>query len=162
MDNYLINSIAVVSFLGFSYYYGYFSAVSNWIKTSCQRVKILITLMDKIKTDISMKKDSMTSFTVNDTDTSATIMYQRLDETYLVLVPYNRKYVAPMSQFKVELLRNNNKSIEITQQPGIPYLVNAENLGGYAIRVTNQETGKFHDYLNDKAPVYCEEVMDFE
>lgn len=162
MDNYLVSSIVVISLLGFSYYKGYLSSVSKWIDTRRQRVKLLISLMDKIKTDISTKKDSMTSFTVNDSDMSATILYERMDQKYIVLVPYNRKYVAPMSQFKVELLRTNNNPVDITQQPGIPYLVTAESLGGYAIRITNQETGLSHEYGSDKAPIYGEEVMDFE
>jgi hypothetical protein len=162
MDNYLLGSLVIVTFIGLSCYQGYIGRVSNWVNTKRQKVKLLLSLMDKIKKDVSTEKKEEVSFTVNNTDKSASIVYERMGQQYIMLIPYNRKYVAAMSQFKAELLRKDNKPLDITQQPGIPYIVNADSLGGYAILMTNQETGKSHEYSHDIIPMYGEEIIDTE
>lgn len=159
---YLIGSMLMVSFAGVSYYNGYISRISNWFNVRRQRVKLILTLLEKLQTDVKDKRNTTPAFAINDNDMSASLTYERLEEKYILFVPYMRKYIAPMSQFKTELLRENKDPLNITQQPGIPYLVTADQLGGYAIRITNDETGKSYDYQYDKYPLYGEEVMDIE
>ena len=162
MDTYLTGSLCLISLLGFSYYKGYISNASTWVTVRGARIKLLLTMINNMQTDSSTINQPIESFTVNNTDASASIIYHRMNQQYTVLVPYNRKYVVPMSQFKVELLRSNDLPIDITQQPGIPYLINASRLGGYAIRITNQETGQHHEYSSEISPMYGDEVIDFE
>lgn len=162
MDNLgVISGIGIIGAIGYAYYRGFFTTVSDWCQMRYNRATMILSLINKIQNDIT-PKNIQVAFSVNDTDTSASIVYERIGQQYIMLVPYNRRYVAAMSQFKVELLRTNNEPVNITQQPGIPYLVSADSLGGYSIRITNQETGTSKEYLHIDIPHYGEEVMDNE
>lgn len=158
--NYVAASITI-SLLGISYYKGFFSKTKNWINVRQQRVKMLLTLAKNIQQSADSKK-TIASFAVNESDLSASIIYERMGSQYILMVPYSRKYVAAMTQFKVELLRHDKEPLNITQQPGIPYIVTAHDLGGYSIRVTNEDTGISHEYKDTTPPMYGEEVMDQE
>ncbi|CAH6421715.1 Hypothetical protein HVR_LOCUS1355 [uncultured virus] len=162
MEPYYVGAVVVASVLVASHYFGYLSAMCDWVSVRKQRVKLIINLLSKIQNDVSDPTKTTISFSVNESDVSASVLYERMGQQYLLLVPYNRSYVAAMTQFKAELLRSEKDSLIITQQPGIPYLVTAEELGGYAIRVTNEDTGLSKEYGKNIAPKYGEEVMDRE
>lgn len=159
----IFGSFITIALLCVSFYYrkqltNKSTFIRNWFNMRCQRVRLVMSLLDKIKTDISNPSKLQADFIVNEIDTSASIMYERLGEKYIFMVPYNRRYVAAMTQFKVELLREEKPSINITQQPGLPYIVRADELGGYSIKVTNEESGESHCY-DTTPPLYGEEVM---
>jgi len=162
MDAYIFGLLIITTCIGISYYKGYINKMIKWFNVRRQKVKLILSLIDKIQKEISVANKSTSVFTINDTDASASIIYQRLGQQYVMLVPYNRKYAIAMSQFKVELVRDNNSTLDITQQPGIPYLVNAKDLGGHTIRMSNQETGKSYEYSQNIIPMYGEEIIDFE
>jgi hypothetical protein len=103
--------------------------------------------------------DDSIAFSINDSDLSATILYKRLGHEYMLMVPFNRDYVAGMSQFRAKLFRHNKSPIDITQQPGIPYLVSAHDLGGTHIEITNHETGATHSYSSATVPLYAAELL---
>ena len=88
---------------------------------------------------------------MNESDMSASIIYEWMWSQYILLVPYSRKHIADMTQFKVELLRDNKDPLNITQQPGIPYLICAKDLGGSPIRIINEDTGV--SYLYNYIPI---------
>jgi hypothetical protein len=108
------------------------------------------------------KTEKNTLFAINDSDMSAEITYNVMNEFRTINIPYSRQYIVPMSQFKAELLHNGNISKDITQQPGIPYMVSALDLGGTDIKITNQETEKAYIYHGNYIPMYAKEVMEFE
>jgi hypothetical protein len=56
-----------------------------------------------------------------------------------------------MSSLEVFLMKDN-KAEKITQQPGIPYVLSAKQLGGSLIVVTNEES-EYSEYI--EAPQYC-------
>jgi hypothetical protein len=157
----IISGVGIIGIVGYAYYRGFFTTVSDWFQMRYHRVTMILSLIDKIQNDIG-SKTSQVAFSINDTDTSASIVYERIGQQYIMLIPYNRKYVAAMSQFKAELLRTDNEPVNITQQPGIPYLIHADSLGGHTIRITNQETNVSHEYPHTEIPMYAEEVMDNE
>jgi len=64
----------------------------------------------------------------------AEISYVRIEHPYRVWVPYDR-HLAGRSIGHTATLIRDNEEINITQQPGIPYLVTAEDLGGSEIRI---------------------------
>jgi hypothetical protein len=100
------------------------------------------------------------SFTISDTDECAILKYERSTALYNLYLPYNRSYVLPMSQFIVELVREQGPPILLTQQPGIPYLITARSLGGTHIRIVNTDTGIVHTYDADTQPLYGDEVIE--
>jgi len=161
METYLVGTVITLSVFGVSYYKGYFSTARDWFNIRQQRVKMVMTLMKNIQ-QVAESKKTVASFSVNDSDLSASIIYERMGSQYILMVPYSRKYIAAMTQFKVELLRYNKEPLDITQQPGIPYTVSAEDLGGLAIKITNEDTGTSFEYKDSTLPMYGEEVMDLE
>lgn len=154
--------VATISIYGLSRYHCCFANAVNWVYDRYTKAKMLLALMDKMKNAPESSKNvkDIPSFVINDSDISATVSYQQLGSNYTLSVPYCRKYVAPMSQYKAELV--GSETTIITQQPGVPYLVSAEELGGDLIRITNEETNKQYEYVLDIPPMYAEEVMDFE
>ena len=159
--SYVIGPLLVVSIVAVSYSLGYLSKVSNWFQTRHRQARFAIALINNIHVD-PMTTANTTGFVVNDSETTATITYTWLNQNYCITVPYSRCHVAAMSQFKVELLCENNPPVDITQQSGIPYLTSADKLGGYAIRIINEESGRSCEYVGDIPPLYGDEVIDSE
>jgi hypothetical protein len=93
-------------------------------------------------------------------DAAATIHYDRMGHTYQFSMPYSRKMVAKMSQIKVYLHKDHESVHDITQQPGIPYVVTAHDLGGNYILALNEDNGETFRYEKDTKPGYCIEVFE--
>lgn len=156
-QTYVIGTVVFSSLIGISYYKGLFSKITSWVHTKNQKIKMIMSLIDVLN-NTQNTKSNPASFFVNDTDVSATISYERMGTKYILFVPYSREHVAQMTQFNVELLRDGKDSLNITQQPGIPYLVSANDLGGYAIKVTNEDNNTVYTYEHEDPPMYCKEV----
>lgn len=156
-----IVAAVTVSLLAVSHKRGYFTKIKNWANVRQKRVKMVLSLMKNIK-EVAESKKTEASFVVNDSESSASIIYERMGSKYILMVPYSRKYIACMTQFKVELLRNDKEPLDITQQPGIPYIVSAKDLGGLAIKITNEDNGLSYEYTDKILPMYGEEVIDQE
>lgn len=62
-------------------------------------------------------------------DTNAIITYTRFGKKYKLCVPYQRNLVSKMSSTKVTLCMDTSE-MDITQQPGLPYMFTAKQLGG--------------------------------
>ena len=73
-------------------------------------------------------KLSSSSFSVYG-PTSAMITYNRCNIPYNLYVPYHSRLVSKMSPYRVFLVKDGNE-VDITQQPGIPYMLTAESMGG--------------------------------
>lgn len=152
MISYLCASI-IASTIGITYYSGLYQRINQQIR----KVKIMLSLVNKLKT----QDQSNQQFTVDCSDTIVTIVYDILGQKYTIKVPYNRSFVASMIDFKAELIRNSDGAkVDITQQPGIPYLVSPTDLDGDVIIVTNTSTGAKYNYT--VPPLYAQEVMEKE
>jgi protein tyrosine phosphatase len=134
----------------------------NWISSKIQQIKLLIGVIQQLLAKEASKSVPKEHFEVNSTDDSATILYERMSNEYRLVVPYSRRYVASMTQLKVELVYENGSRLDITQQPGIPYLFTANELGGKQIVVMNGDTGIEHTYSLNERPKYADETMDEE
>lgn len=154
MDTYTICGISGVCIIGLACYKGLI-CVPEYIKNKYNQTKTIIGLMRKL----SVKSNEKPSIDIYD-EGRAFINYEYCNNTYKIMIPFNRSYVAKMCEFQVYLIDEHGKEINITQQPGIPYLNSAEDLGGKLIRITNEGTGAFHYY--DESPMYGVEVIDDE
>lgn len=162
MDQYLKVILLLVPTCGIIYHRLWLNKVLNWLKSKINKAQLLLQIVNNLNSDkmISSSCKTKDSFKVNDSDASACITYQRLGKEYILQIPYQRSYVASMVSFKAQLLKEDNCFLDITQEPGVPYVVSAENLGGKLIRVINNDTGDFYDYINGSIPMYATEVME--
>lgn len=97
---------------------------SYWSKKRIQVIGAIVNHLAKIVTS-----KSAVSFSINDSERSASIVYSRFGNNYIINVPYARELVPRMVQIKAMLIKSD-KQIDVTQQPGIPYLITAAMLGG--------------------------------
>lgn len=133
---------------------GFANSAYNFIKDKKNKYDMLMKVINSQTDD----KPNPVSFVVNKTGMSATLVYEMLGRKYMLTIPYSRREIANMAQLKVELVTLSGSKVDITQQPGIPYMVNAANLGGTEIIATNEEEGKMYKYVNE-IPYYCREVL---
>lgn len=88
----------------------------------------------------------------------ATVTYDRVGTKSTIVVPYNRSATVAMAQYKAYLHTDNGEQIDITQQPGIPYVCPAGLLGGKSIMLLNNATCMTHMYDAHSAPMYGTEL----
>lgn len=119
----------------------------SWLTSKQARMTKAIEVFDQMSTPVD---NSSVSFSVNDTNQSASIVYARYGQKHIVNIPYNPLLRGKMSQYQVILLKNipgNGSSIltsevDISQQAGVPYMCTAEQLGGTKIIVKNKLSGE--------------------
>jgi len=92
------------------------------------------------------------SFQLNDNNKCAIIKYNRLGKTYKLYVPYSIQISSKMNRFKAYLKMENEDEIEITQQPGIMYMLSAEDLGGKEI-IFKYLDGKTIKFIGKEIPI---------
>lgn len=134
----------------------YFVTQSKWWHNASNRVQLLMQVSNILA---QANKTQQASFIINDTDYSATLAYNYNGGGYTICVPFSRRRSLAMSDFQVILIRSDNSAVNITQQPGTPYLVSAYELGGVKINVTNIESGAVFSYNQNTAPLYCDEIL---
>lgn len=144
-----------VCFIAVIYKTGMTKKISSWFSEKKKKAKLALSLLE------SLRKNTPVEFSINDTSKSATILYSRLGRKSIVFLPFNRQYVSKMVSYYAELIREGNKPhLNITQQPGIPYLVSAKDLGGLEIRITNQGTGCSTIFGPEEIPGYAAELFE--
>jgi len=120
-----------------------------------------LRMLWSLSEQLNVKKDTETSgetFKMMDSDICAKITYERTGQKCNLYIPVNLCFTVAMSQLRVEVIDHHGGHFDITQQPGLPYIVTAHDLGAEKIRVTNEETGDVHTYDKHTAPLYCKEV----
>lgn len=152
-----VSIIGIVCFTAVAYKSDISSKISNWYTDKKNKAKIAVSLIENIASNQTV------AFNVNDTDKSATILYSRLGKKAILFIPFNRDYAPKMISFKAELtrdIRDERPSLNITQQPGIPYMVTGRSLGGHFIKITNRENEKTIVFGPDEVPGYAEELFE--
>lgn len=112
--------------------------------------KINEEIMKKVNKELNNRLSNENSFKPNKTK-SAVISLTHMGKTHSIYLPYDRNKSTSMLTKKVFLIKENEK-IDITQKPGIPYLVSAEQLGGESIVVENRDGDVLYTYEKDKIP----------
>lgn len=82
---------------------------------------------------------------------SAVIKVNSGGKSHSVYVPYNRKKSTAMLKNRVYLIKGDEK-INISQKPGIPYIVCAEDLGGEFIIIENLDGDVIYKYEKNEIP----------
>jgi hypothetical protein len=90
------------------------------------------------------------------------IYYEYSGTEYRLIVPYSMLSSVDMIQYQMDAIYENGDILTITQQPGIPYLVNTNDLKCKTLKVTNHETDVYHFYKNDEIPNFCNEICDYK
>ena len=86
-------------------------------------------------------------------NSSAVIKVKHGGKTNSIYVPYDRRKSTYMLGKKVFLIKDEEK-IDISQKPGIPYLICASELGGENIIVEDLSGNFIKSYLKDEIPRY--------
>lgn len=129
---------------------------SKWWHNASNKLQLLMKVSSIL---VQGTKPQQASFVINDTDYSATLAYVYNGAPHTICVPFSRRRSLAMSDLQVLLIRSDKSTVNITQQPGIPYLVSAEELGGVKISVTNIDNGMCFSYEHNLVPLYCDEVL---
>lgn len=138
--------------------FGIFKLVnSSWYDRQVLRITAIGSLVRGMNPGLA---PSTVAFAVNNGGRSASISYSRLGEHYVVHLPYQRRSVTKMLSFNAAVHKNDGSVINITQQPGLPYLTSANDFGAERIVITNGENGKTASYTGDTIPGFATELLD--
>ena len=123
--DYFYLSLPIAGWMG---YMGYRYAERRFYEYVMSRVK------DEL--DKRMRKEDEEEM-FRPSDKSAVIRVSSGGKSHSIFVPYDRSKSSSMLRKKVFLLKMSGEKIDITQKPGVPYLVSAEHLNGTSIVVEN-------------------------
>lgn len=124
-----------------------FTFIRDITGTAFRAVRIINAYLDMARPTIN------THCSVNDTRKSAVITYTSYGIERLINVPYHRDIKEAMRPWRVLLVGKSKDPVDITQEPGYPYLCSPQELGGREIIAQNQQTNQVISYQND-APGY--------
>ena len=135
----------------FAFQEGWFDQFDT-VRRLVYAVKTAVKILDNISA--ITRPNQQTNCSINNTNKSASITYTRIGKEKLINVPYRRDLKEKMRQWEVLLVFNNNKSTDITQEGGFPYICTAEQLGGKEIIARNKDTGDVINYKKGIIPGY--------
>lgn len=122
-----------------AYYYGKYKLQEYVLE------KVMEELNNRMKNE--EEKESFKPIHTN----SAVVKINTGGKDHSVYLPYNRKRSIPMLKSKVYLMKGEEK-IEISQKPGIPYLICAADMGGESIIVENLDSEIIHTFSCNEIP----------
>lgn len=157
MENYAVSSIVVAALTGFVLYKRYPTVLLGWFRDKWNKVKLIKSLVDNIDNEEKVVEGRITQ--INEGDKSMTIVYNYFGVEYVVSVPFRRDYVAAMAGYKASV-RKNGVWTDITQQPGVPYLVSTDQLGASEMLITNTDTGASVNPHPEWVPNYVTHLME--
>ena len=111
----------------------------RWVYDNRSRVNQI----SRMATALIPKPDlSSSSFSIADSNKSASLIYTRMGTKYLLNVPYDSSARRITNRIHVFLLvepkEGGYKEIDVTQQPCVPYLCTAEQLGGIGYKIVDK------------------------
>lgn len=122
----------------------------NMIKTGFKGLYDL-GIRETVKSLMEIWFPKQTTILLHTSGKSVRISYNRCGLDYMIVAPYRRDLVSKMSGSKV-LSQKGTELIDITQQPGIPYLVSANMMGADCIIV--KRSGCETVYKGDQIPSF--------
>jgi len=107
-------------------------------------------VIDRVMKELDKRMENEEGFKPMRTN-SAMIKVSHGGKSHSIYVPYNRRKTTKMLRTKVFLLKGEEK-IDITQKPGIPYLVSAKDLGGEMIIVEDKGGNVLYTFKDEEIP----------
>jgi hypothetical protein len=132
------------------------SRLTNYVKRIYKKWQGLLFLVRMMNNLAVAQKPTPVSIIVNDSDQSITVTYEKTGMGYSVFLPFNRAHVLRMNNLQMRLTMANGTSVNITQEPGIPYLCSAAELGGISITAYNIDDETSHEFGLNEKPLYCD------
>jgi hypothetical protein len=139
-------------------YYNYITVIRDskrWITNKYATALLIYNLVRKLNASDQSSQEQPLTIMGN----KAILTYNHCGVKQTIQVPYDRKKVVKMGQITAYLKYEDESMLNITQQPGIPYLVKAKDLGAKSIVLTNLDTGMSYEYI-DVEPMYGDEIME--
>lgn len=133
-----------------------YNKIKNKIYSNYLKITYFITLYRSLSNPETTKTNTP-SFVLS--GSSASVSYLRLNKEYTLFVPYSRTKSLSMIEINAFLVKRGGEKVDITQQPGIPYLVSAYDMNAEKIILLNNKTGKSFDYLHKTMPLYGDELL---
>lgn len=118
----------------------------NYIDRKCGQFSNYM-IMNALEKITKVSNENKANFNLNKGGKTATIQYTRLDNTYKLTIPYNRRNGIKDKKYRVYVrYEDDTEMVEITQQPGVPYFVNGSMLGASQVIIENIDTSEKTDY----------------
>nr|QBK90857.1 MAG: uncharacterized protein LCPAC201_01580 [Pithovirus LCPAC201] len=142
--------LAILSLI-FAFQVGWFDQFQT-LQRLIHGINMTVNLIDNIAAVTKPTKTNNCS--INNSNLSMSITYTRSGREKLFNIPYRSDLKEKMRMWRVHLVSANNKSKEITQEPGLPYICKPEQLGGKEILANNIETGQVIQFKSGTSPYY--------
>ncbi len=91
------------------------------------------------------------SYDIGDNRRFVRIRYRKDDRDHFLYLPYKSRYLTQMTESRVFAVSEENE-FEITQQPGIPYMVSCNDLGVREIQIRSADGIAF--FTNSDIPSF--------
>lgn len=82
------------------------------------------------------------------------IKYNYMAKNYALRIPYDHNKIAQTTQFLVTAKSNDGLEYDITQQPGIPYLLSPYEMNMVNIQIYNMLDDTTLTFTGDQIPMY--------
>lgn len=130
-------------------------ASAIWIGDNIYRLQqnrpalsIAINAINGIKAFMPKEKPK-SSFEVSGDRKTVSLSYYHGTKEHKIILPHNSRLRIKMSKHYVYLIKSDGSETNITQQPGIPYLATARDLGGIGYKVIDNATLETVEELGD-------------
>ena len=137
--NYGLTAVAGITLISLTYYYG--------------KRKLYSYVMDKVKEELDKRMEDEKEFFQTFSKKTSRVKIKHAGKVHSIFVPYDRSKSTSLLRKKVFLLKDEHK-IDISQKPGIPYLVSAEDMGGQQIVVEDFSGEVMKRYNGNEIPGY--------
>lgn len=146
----MLLGLAVLSLI-FAFQEGWFDQFQT-LQRLIKSINMAIRIIDNIAA--VTKPNAVNNCSINNSNLSMSITYTRTGKEKLFNIPYRSDLKENMRMWKVYLISDKNRSKDITQEPGLPYICTPEQLGGKEILANNSDTGDIIHFKKDISPGY--------
>jgi hypothetical protein len=147
----------LVCFISFLFYrfdpFGWFIGIKARVAQIYSLANIILNGMNGMQKPSSAAQPAAK---FNAAQKSMCITYSEMGQVRMINIPTDLTKIRQMEPCRVILHMTGGHKVDITQRPGIPYLVNAAQLGGTHFEIYNQDTERSDILVIDAVPGYLD------